>query len=119
MDLRIVIADKVQVYLLFYKPTRQDPIQNRLVSFIDGPFCHVEMAIPDRFGEEPWERVVWGSSIYQDETVFLKQKTYKREGYVSIGLEVTTLDTNVFYFKFQIITFKNMYMLFCRLLRNS
>jgi hypothetical protein len=41
MDLRIVTAPKVQVYILFYKPTISDPFQNRLVAFVDGPFCHV------------------------------------------------------------------------------
>ena len=89
MDLRVLVPKRVQIYLLFYKPTRQDPFQNRLVSIFDSPFCHVEMAIPQRFGEEPWERTVWGSSIYQDEAVFFKEKTYKRDGYVSIAIEVT------------------------------
>ena len=90
MELRALPAvDTVQVYLLFYRPTRDDPWLNRLVALVDGPFSHVEIALPDRYGEEPWERVVWGSSIYQGEPVFLKQKTYKREGYVSIAIEVT------------------------------
>ena len=90
MDLRIFRADKVQVYVLFYRPTNTDPLLNRLVAFWDGPFCHCEMAFPERVGEEPWDRVVWGSSIYQQETVFFKPKTYKRDGYMSIALEVTT-----------------------------
>ena len=89
MDLRVLPVDRVQVYLLFYKPTRMDPLLNRLVAYVDGPFSHVEMAVPDRYGEEPWERMVWGSSIYQNEPVFFKQKTYKRDGYVSIAIEVT------------------------------
>ena len=89
MDLRVVVPARMQVYVLFYRPCMADPLLNRLVAFFDGPFSHVEMAFPDRFGEEPWERVVWGSSIYQGETVFLRQKTYKRDGYVSIALEVT------------------------------
>jgi hypothetical protein len=89
MDLRIVTVPKVQVYILFYKPTASDPFQNRMVAYLDGPFCHVEMAIPDRCGHEPWDRVVWGSSIYQNEPVFYKQKSYRRDGYVSIAIEVT------------------------------
>jgi hypothetical protein len=89
MDLRIVTVPKVQVYILFYKPTGTDPFQNRMVAFMDGPFCHVEMAIPDRCGHEPWDRIVWGSSIYQNEPVFFKQKSYRRDGYVSIAIEVT------------------------------
>jgi hypothetical protein len=48
-----------------------------------------EMAIPDRYGHEPWDRTVWGSSIYQNEPVFFKQKSYRRDGYVSIAIEVT------------------------------
>lgn len=89
MDLRILTANKVQVYVLFYRPTSMDPFLNRLVAFFDGPFCHCEMAFSERVGEEPWDRVVWGSSIYQNEPVFFKQKTYKRDGYVSVALEVT------------------------------
>jgi hypothetical protein len=80
---------KLQVYLLFYKPGPDDPIQNRVVALLDGPFCHVEMAIPSRNGEAPWERAVWGSSIYQDEPVFFKEKRYQRDGYVSIALELS------------------------------
>ena len=82
-------SKKLQVYLLFYKPTPNDPIQNRIVSFLDWPFCHVEMAIPSRYGQQPWERTVWGSSIYQDETVFFTEKRYQRDGYMSIALELT------------------------------
>jgi hypothetical protein len=89
MDLRIFPKEKVQVYVLFYRPTALDPMLNRIVAFFDGPFCHCEMAFPERVGEEPWDRVVWGSSIYQNETVFFKPKTYRRDGYVSIALEVT------------------------------
>jgi len=89
MDLRFIPVEKAQIYLLFYKPTNTDPFQNRLVAFFDGPFSHVEMAIPKRYGDEPWERVVWGSSIYQNESVFFKEKTYKREGYISFAIEVT------------------------------
>ena len=89
MDLRLIPPQRGQVYLLFYKPTSQDPLQNRLVSYFDGPFCHVEMAIPDRYGDDPSQKVMWGSSIYQNEPVFYKQKTYRRDGYVSIAIEVT------------------------------
>jgi hypothetical protein len=89
MDLRVLTADKVQVYVLFYKPSASDPYLNRFVAYWDGPFSHCELAIPERVGEEPWDRIMWGSSIYQDETVFYHQKTYKRDGYVSIALEVT------------------------------
>lgn len=89
MNLKILPTDKSQIYLMFYKPTPRDPFQNRLVSFVDGPFCHVEIAFPEKYGEEFWEKEVWGSSIYQGETVFFKPKTYKRDGYVSFGIEIT------------------------------
>ena len=53
MDLRFIPVEKAQIYLLFYKPTNTDPFQNRLVAFFDGPFSHVEMAIPKQYGDEP------------------------------------------------------------------
>jgi len=90
MNLNVVPFNRAQIYLLFYKPTRDDPFQNKLVAYFDAPFCHVEMAFPERYGQEPWEKKVWGSSIYQDETVFFKPKTYQRDGYVSCAIEVTT-----------------------------
>ena len=89
MNLKVIPTDRAQICLLFYKPTSSDPFQNRLVSFLDGPFCHVEMAFSERFGEELWEKEVWGSSIYQGETVFFKPKTYKRDGYVSFEIDVS------------------------------
>jgi len=89
MELKLFQGEKKQVYLLFYKPTKNDPFQNRLVAFFNGPFCHVEMAFPRRNGDEPWERVVWGSSIYQNESVFYQKKNYSREGYVSFAIEVS------------------------------
>ena len=90
MQLGQLQLDRVQVYLLFYRPSESDPFQNRLVALFDGPFSHVEMAFPERYGEEPWEREVWGSSIYQGESVFFRPRTYLRDGYVSFALEVST-----------------------------
>lgn len=90
MNLQPLAFNRAQIYLLFYKPTSDDPFQNRLVAKFDGPFCHVEMAFPERYGEEPWEKKIWGSSIYQGEPVFFKPKTYKRDGYVSYAIEVST-----------------------------
>jgi hypothetical protein len=84
--------DKVQIYLLFYKPTASDPFQNRLVAFFNGPYCHVEMAFPERgiLDETQWEKgEVWGTSVYQGETIFFKPKTYQRDGYFSFAIEVT------------------------------
>jgi hypothetical protein len=81
--------DKVQIYLLFYRPSASDPFQNRLVAYFNGPYCHVEMAFPERHGEELWEKEVWGTSVYQGESIFFKPKTYQRDGYFSFALEVT------------------------------
>ena len=78
-----------QVWLLFYKPSDTDPFQNRLVAKLSGPFCHVEIAFAERVGDEPWEKKMWGSSVYQGESVFFTPKLYRREGYVSFTLEVT------------------------------
>lgn len=89
MNLNVITTNRAQIYLMFYKPTPSDPVLNRLVAFFDGPFCHVEMAFPDRYGEEPWEKEIWGSSIFQGETVFYRPKTYKRDGYVSFAIEVS------------------------------
>jgi hypothetical protein len=89
MQFTPITDDKVQIYLLFYRPACDDPFQNRLVAFFNGPFCHVEMAFPEKYGIEPWEKEVWGTSIYQGDTIFYKTKTYQREGYFSFAIEVT------------------------------
>ena len=112
MRLSGIVSDRAQIVLLFYKPGATDPFVNRLVAFFDPPYCHVEMAFPERYGDEPWEKVIWGSSIFQGspfafpffrapntlpgrtdvwagEPVFFKKRSYQRDGYVSIALEVT------------------------------
>lgn len=89
MQFPTLSADRAQIHLLFYRPCADDHILNRIVAFIDGPFSHVEMAFTEKLGDEPWEKEVWGSSIYQGETVFFKPKTYQREGYVSFALELS------------------------------
>ena len=89
MDLKVLPSEKVQLYLLFYKPAPDDPMLNRIVAYFDSPFCHVEMALPMKVGGEPWDRVMMGSSIYQNQTVFFKPKTYERDGYVSFSIEIS------------------------------
>jgi hypothetical protein len=42
-----------------------------------------------KVGGEPWDRVMMGSSIYQNQTVFFKPKTYERDGYVSFSIEIS------------------------------
>ena len=89
MNLRVLPSEKVQLYLLFYKPSCDDPFLNRLVAYFDAPFCHVEIAIPTRVGDDPWDRTMMASSIYQNQTVFFKPKTYDRHGYISFAIEIS------------------------------
>ena len=89
MNLTLVSADRAQILILFYKPTSTDPLMNRVVAHFSPPFCHVELAFPERYGDEPWECDIYGSSIFQDETVFFKRKTYARDGYVCLTIEVS------------------------------
>ena len=89
MKLNRVAGDRAQILLLFYKPSPTDHILNRIVAKADPPFSHVEIAFPERHGEMPWEREIWGSSIFQGETVFYKPRTYQRDGYVCLALEVS------------------------------
>jgi hypothetical protein len=89
MDLKVLPSEKVQLYLLFYRPSIDDPTLNRVVAYFDSPFCHVEMALPMKVGGEPWDRVMMGSSIYQGQSVFFKPKTYERDGYVSFSVEIS------------------------------
>ncbi len=89
MQFTHIAEENVQIYLLFYMPASDDPFTNRLVAFFNGPFCHVEMAFPEKYGIEPWEKEMWGSSIYQGDNIFFKSKTYQREGYYAYAIEVT------------------------------
>ena len=89
MQFTTLIHDRSQIYLLFYRPSADDPFQNRLVSYFDSPYCHVEMAFPEKNGDEPWEKEIWGTSIYQGDSIFFKPKTYQRDGYFSFAIEVS------------------------------
>ena len=89
MQLTVLSADRAQILLLFYKPSATDPLFNRAVALFCPPFCHVEMAFPERYGAEPCECDIFGSSIYQGETVFYKKKSYARDGYVCLTIEVS------------------------------
>ena len=89
MQFTPLVHDRAQIYLLFYKPSSEDPFLNRFVAYFDGPYSHVEMAFPEKYGDELWEREMWGTSIYQGETIFFKPKTYQRDGYFSFAIEVS------------------------------
>jgi hypothetical protein len=80
------------VRVLFLRAAPDDHWINRLVSTLDPPFCHVEIefdlcgrAAPDAF---PAELCTLASSIYANETVFLKQRTFANPNYAIVTLNV-------------------------------
>lgn len=94
MELKVLPSEKTQLYLLFYKPSKGDPKLNHFVAFVDSPFCHVEIAIRKSVGgggggDGQCDKTMLASSIYQNQTVFLKPKTYDREGYISFAIEIS------------------------------
>ena len=89
MQFTTLMHDRAQIYLLFYKPSADDPFLNKMVAYFNGPYCHVELAFPEKYGDEPWEKEMLGTSIYQGETIFFKPKTYQRDGYFSFAIEVS------------------------------
>lgn len=42
-QLRAAPFESKEIILMFYKPSRDDAFQNKLVAFFDGPYCHVEI----------------------------------------------------------------------------
>jgi hypothetical protein len=92
-----------EVLLMFYDPPDNDHLINRTVKNIDGPFSHVELVFPcyrkktqvvmtgQNYQTKPIEkqtRLLYGSSIFQNGTVFFQEKEYQRDGYTSIGLRI-------------------------------
>lgn len=66
------------IQILFYKPIENDFFMNRLVSYIDPPFCHVELRFENGMA----------SSIFAGEKVFFKQRTYANPNYVIEAITV-------------------------------
>lgn len=66
------------VQILFYKPLDQDVFMNRLVSYLDPPFCHVELRFENGMA----------SSIFAGEKVFFKQRTYANPNYLIEAITV-------------------------------
>ncbi len=92
-----------EVLLMFYDPPEGDHLINRAVKSFDGPFSHVELVFPCHRKKtqlvvsgqnyqmkqiESNTRLLYGSSIFQNGTVFFHEKEYQREGYTSIGLRI-------------------------------
>jgi hypothetical protein len=64
---------------MFYYPKENDHIMNRLVSYIDGPFCHVELSFEDGVA----------SSIMHGEKVFCHKKNYTNTNYQILSFSLT------------------------------
>jgi hypothetical protein len=75
------------VRVLFLRAAPDDHWVNRLVSALDPPFCHVEIEFD--LGSGGGELGALASSIYADETVFLKQRTFANPNYAIVTLNVT------------------------------
>jgi hypothetical protein len=72
---------KCTSYLMmqFYKPRETDPIINRLVAWVDGPFSHVEISFPDGTA----------SSIFASERVFMHERRFANPQYQSVSIPAT------------------------------
>eukprot|EP00961_Rhodomonas_salina_P139235 1873854-Rhodomonas_salina.1 len=77
------------IRVLFLRATQQDPWMNRAVSYLDPPFCHVEVefdtppvARDHLLGLMPAARATpVATSIYANETVFLRPRTFANPNY--------------------------------------
>lgn len=95
------------VRILFLNGTQESHWMNRLVSYFDPPFCHVEIEFdmqtrslpaPSYFsmfmhseGQKPMHKTI-ASSIYAGETVFVKERKFANPHYSIVTLNVPTSD---------------------------
>lgn len=87
------------IRVLFLRATPRDPWMNQAVSYLDPPFCHVEVefdavgpAAPDLFSMLSVSRAPsapLATSIYANETVFLRPRTFANPNYTILTLDVT------------------------------
>eukprot|EP00961_Rhodomonas_salina_P292310 3932837-Rhodomonas_salina.1 len=88
-----------EILLMFYEPQADDHYFNHLVSNFSGRYSHVEICFPTYTNrqENAYDttqctrgdtKVLFGSSIFQNGTVFFKRKEYSRDGYTSIGIRI-------------------------------
>ncbi|EKX34918.1 hypothetical protein GUITHDRAFT_146908 [Guillardia theta CCMP2712] len=69
-------TDAYRSMLLFYKAQPDDPLLNRLVSWFDPPYVHVEIRFEDGMA----------SSIFAGETVFFRQRTFANKHRLCVAL---------------------------------
>ena len=71
----------------FYRPEGEnEPLVNRLTSYITGQFSHCELLFRDpRTGKQNL-----ASSIYQGEKIFLRNKTFGRVSWSFKNIQITT-----------------------------
>lgn len=74
------------IRVLFLRATERDHWINRLVSSLDPPFCHVEVEF--EMPGTPASKTL-ASSVYANETVFLKERTFANPNYTIITLDVS------------------------------
>eukprot|EP00960_Hanusia_phi_P018028 530210-Hanusia_phi.AAC.1 len=75
------------IKILFYKPIENDYFMNKLVSYFDPPFCHVEICFEDGMA----------SSIFASEKVFFKRRTYANPNYLIEAITVPDENYNDMY----------------------
>lgn len=80
------------IRIMFLCADRSDPLLNRLVSWIDPPYCHVEIEFDDS-NTGP----CLASSIYAQETVFFRRRTFANPLYNILTLHVEDPDYRKIY----------------------
>ena len=71
----------MRLKIAFYKPLSdgEEPWINRLTEFVSGKFVHAELVFNDNYS----------CSIYQNETVFLKKKSFGRDNWTFKSVPVS------------------------------
>ena len=67
------------LHLLFYRPCPEDVWINHLVSYMSPPYSHCDIQFEDGVA----------TSIYQDETVYMKPKKFSNLSYERLSLALT------------------------------
>lgn len=88
------------VRVLFLRATAADPWMNQLVSWLDPPFCHVELEFDMSQETATFAQLAAGmpslsrphtlaSSVYAGESVFLRPRSFANPNYTVLTLNVT------------------------------
>lgn len=67
------------IHLLFYRPDTDDMWLNHVVAFASPPYSHCDIQFEDGMA----------SSIYQNESVYLKMKQFSRTNYERLSITTT------------------------------